>query len=51
MRHHIFEMQTMLRIAETHYSNWHLDIDQTPQRDAAGLITWIALIYANTLMC
>lgn len=37
--------------AEIHASNWHLDIDQIQPRYAAGLITWIALIYANRHMC
>lgn len=46
-----FVMPAMLWIAEILYSKWHLGIDQTLQIDAAGLITWIALIYANTLKC
>lgn len=46
---HILVMLASLCIADIHNSKWHLGIYQTQQIDTAGLITWIALIYANTL--
>lgn len=46
---HIFSMPVLLCITEILYSKWHVSIDQIQQKDAAGLIAWTTLIYANTL--
>lgn len=43
--------EASLCVSEILLSNWHLGIDQIQQMDTQGLITWISLIYANSLKC